>query len=45
MNYPDSQKLAALGIALIVNTMMIGGIAFLFSAQLHQNPRSRSAAA
>jgi hypothetical protein len=32
-----STKLAALGVALMVNTAMIGGVAFLFSGQLHQS--------
>jgi hypothetical protein len=31
-----SSKLAALAVALIVNGMMIGGVAYLFSARLHQ---------
>jgi hypothetical protein len=31
-----STKLAALGIALMVNSTLIGGIAFLFDGQLHQ---------
>ena len=31
-----STKLAALAVALMVNGMMIGGVAYLFSAQLHQ---------
>jgi hypothetical protein len=30
-----STKLAALAVALMVNGMMIGGVAYLFSAQLH----------
>ncbi|MGO8830952.1 MAG: hypothetical protein ACLP6Z_11065 [Steroidobacteraceae bacterium] len=37
MTTQTSRKLAALGIALIMNTLMVGGIAFLFSANLHQN--------
>ncbi|MGO9989805.1 MAG: hypothetical protein ACLQAR_04655 [Steroidobacteraceae bacterium] len=37
MTTQTSRKLAALGIALIMNTLMMGGIAFLFSTQLHQN--------
>ncbi|MEA3150920.1 MAG: hypothetical protein QOD56_1859 [Gammaproteobacteria bacterium] len=32
-----STKLAALGVALMINIAMIGGVAFLFSGQLHQN--------
>jgi hypothetical protein len=35
MNTPISTKLAALGIALMVNSAMIGGVAFLFNGQLH----------
>jgi hypothetical protein len=33
-----STKLAALAVALMVNTMMIGGVAYLFSSQVHQLP-------
>jgi hypothetical protein len=32
-----STKLAALAIALMVNTMMIGGVAYLFSGQIHDS--------
>ena len=31
-----STKFAALGLALMINGMMIGGVAYLFSARLHQ---------
>jgi hypothetical protein len=31
-----SSKLAALAVALMINGMMIGGVAYLFSARLHQ---------
>ena len=31
-----STKLAALAVALMVNTLMIGGVAYLFSGQIHQ---------
>jgi hypothetical protein len=31
-----STKLAALALALMVNSMMIGGVAYLFSGQIHQ---------
>ena len=31
-----STKLAALAVALMVNGMMIGGVAYLFNAQFHQ---------
>jgi len=40
-----SSKLAALGVALMMNILMIGGIAYLFNAQLHQNPVVALAAA
>lgn len=33
-----STKLAALAVALMVNTIMIGGVAYLFSGQIHQFP-------
>jgi len=32
-----STKLAALGVALMLNGLMIGGIAYLFNAQAHTN--------
>jgi hypothetical protein len=35
MNTQISTKLAALGIALIMNGAMISGVAFLFNGQLH----------
>ncbi|HWJ35027.1 MAG TPA: hypothetical protein VNR70_07160 [Steroidobacteraceae bacterium] len=31
-----SNKLAALGVALMINSLMIGGVAYLFSGQIHQ---------
>lgn len=31
-----STKLAALGVALIMNSAIIGGVAYLFNSQLHQ---------
>ena len=31
-----STKLAALAVALMINSMMIGGVAYLFSARIHQ---------
>ena len=31
-----STKLAALAVALMVNGLIIGGVGYLFSAQLHQ---------
>jgi hypothetical protein len=33
-----STKLTALALALMVNSMMIGGVAFLFSGRIHQQP-------
>jgi hypothetical protein len=33
-----STKLSALALALMVNSMMIGGVAFLFSGRIHQQP-------
>ncbi len=38
MTTRTSSKLAALAIALVMNSLMMGGIAYLFNAQLHQNP-------
>jgi hypothetical protein len=32
-----STKLAALGVALLVNGALVGGVAYLFSAHLHQS--------
>ena len=32
-----SSKLAALAIALTVNVLLVGGVAYLFDAQAHQN--------
>jgi hypothetical protein len=32
-----STKLAALGVALLMNSIMIGAVAYLFSGHLHQN--------
>jgi hypothetical protein len=39
-----SAKFAALGIALIMNFAMIGGIAYLFNAHANQNSEVRLAA-
>jgi hypothetical protein len=38
-----STKLAALAVALMVNGVMMGGVAYLFSAQLHQPSTSNAA--
>jgi hypothetical protein len=37
MNSQISTKLAALGMALMINSFMIGGIAYLFNSQLQQS--------
>ena len=37
-----STKLAALAVALMVNGMMMGGVAYLFSARLHQPSTSNA---
>ena len=37
MNTQISSKIAVLCVALMINGLMMGGIAFLFSTQLHQN--------
>jgi hypothetical protein len=36
MNTQISSKLAALAVALMMNSLIIGGVAYLFSAQIHQ---------
>jgi hypothetical protein len=36
MNTSISTKLAALGLALMVNSLIMGGMAYLFNAQLQQ---------
>ncbi len=36
MNTSISTKLAALGLALMVNGVIVGGMAYLFNAQLQQ---------
>ncbi|MDP9083009.1 MAG: hypothetical protein M3N50_04510 [Pseudomonadota bacterium] len=35
MNTPISSKLAAFAIALMMNSLMIGGVAYLFNGALH----------
>jgi hypothetical protein len=37
-----STKLAALAVALMVNAIMMGGVAYLFSAQLHRQLAARA---
>jgi hypothetical protein len=36
MNTQISTKLAALAFALMMNSLLIGGVAYLFNGQLHQ---------
>jgi hypothetical protein len=38
MTTPFATRVAALGVALLVNTMMIGAVAYLFNGQLHRRP-------
>jgi hypothetical protein len=38
MNTQISSKLAALTVALMMNSLLIGGVAYLFSGPLHQAP-------
>ena len=44
MNTQISCKLAALAVALMTNSLLIGGVAYLFSAQLHQQTTAISLA-
>jgi hypothetical protein len=37
MNTQISTKLAALAVALMMNSLIIGGVAYMFNAQLHQH--------
>ena len=37
MNTQISTKFAALAVALMMNSLIIGGITYLFNGQLHQN--------
>jgi hypothetical protein len=37
MNTQISTKFAALAVALMMNSLIIGGIAYLFNSQLHQH--------
>ena len=37
MNTQISTKLAALAVALMMNSVIIGGVAYLFNSQLHQH--------
>jgi hypothetical protein len=44
MNTQISSKLAALAAALMMNSLLIGGVAYLFSGPLHQHAPAISAA-
>jgi hypothetical protein len=44
MNTQISSKLAALAAALMMNSLLIGGVAYLFSGPLHQHVAVISAA-
>jgi hypothetical protein len=37
MNTQISTKLAALAVALMMNSLIIGGVAYMFNAQSHQH--------
>ena len=37
MNTQISTKLAALAVALMMNSLLIGGVAYLFNSQVHQH--------
>jgi len=37
MNTQISSKLAALAVALVMNSLILGGVAYLFNGQLHQH--------
>ena len=38
MNTQISTKLAALAVALMMNSLLIGGVAYLFNSQVHEAP-------
>lgn len=40
MNTQISSKLAALAVAVMMNSLLIGGVAYLFSAQVDRQPAS-----
>jgi hypothetical protein len=44
MNTQISTKLAALAVALMMNTLIIGGVGYLFNSQLHQHAAFTSVA-
>jgi hypothetical protein len=42
MNNQISTKLAALAVALMMNSLIAGGVAYLFDGQLHQSASNTS---
>jgi hypothetical protein len=44
MNTQISSKLTALAVALMMNGLLIGGVAYLFSSPLHQHAAAMSVA-
>jgi hypothetical protein len=44
MNTQISTKLAALAVALMMNSLLLGGVAYLFNAPLHQHAVAMSIA-
>jgi hypothetical protein len=44
MSTPISSKLAALAIALMMNSLIIGAVAYLFNGQIQQRPTAESLA-
>jgi hypothetical protein len=44
MNTQISTKLAALAVALMMNSLLIGGVAYLFGASVHQHTTVMSVA-
>ena len=44
MNTQISTKLTALAVALMMNSLLIGGVAYLFNAPLHQHTAVMSVA-
>ena len=44
MNTPITTKLAALAVAMMMNSLLIGGVAYLFSGPLHQHVAAVSVA-
>jgi hypothetical protein len=42
MNSPLSSKLAAFAVALMMNSLLIGGVTYLFEGQIQQHSNSMS---